>query len=531
MKTIRARRRTRSTVGLSWSIAAAMTLGASAGGTLGCNKDGATVDPDQAAETGPNGETLSERELERRARATEAEEKRAMLQALPELPGVTKSKAVVFPEPVVSTLDNGLELIVLQDSEVPVVDIRLSIGAGKIYSPSESPVLAEITAGMLSEGTKKNDKAAFDQRVDDTGGSAWANSGTERASVGASVLSSDVKTAMKWISEQVQEPAFPADALDKIKDQAKESLEVQKSQPSTLVAALGARLMFGEDSPYGRPFPKEEEIDRITLAEVKTFWAKHYVAGNAMIVVSGDITPDAAKKSVEKAFGKWGKGDPVPVPAATQQPALDKPMVHIIDRPKSLQATVGVFVTAPKIGEKGWLELQVTEQLLSGGLSSALNQVLREQLGLTYGTYASHSFGFDGGAFAAIGGTKGRTTDQFVDAMLPLFTGPGESIDAAALERTKKKMSGSFALAVEGVDVVASRTVTARVFGLPDGFWAKYRTDIESVTAEDILAATKGVLDPSRIQVVALGRRKRLEGQLEDYGEIKVYDTDLQPVE
>ncbi len=156
---------------------------------------------------------------------------------------------------------------------------------------------------------------------------------------------------------------------------------------------------------------------------------------------------------------------------------------------------------------------------------------LREQLGLTYGAYAFHDYGYDGGVLAAAGGTKRKTGGEFTDALVDLVYGIADApIEKKDLDRTKAFVSGRFALEAEGVDVAAARTVTSRLYGLPDDFWSTYRSDIAAITPQTLDSFADQLFDRSRMQIVAVGKTEDLVEQLSKYGEVRVYDKDLNRV-
>lgn len=466
-------------------------------------------------------------------KAAEAAAKRAQLAALPPLPGVEAARPVKFPEPQVQTLANGLELVVLEDHEVPRVRISVIVKAGDIYAPLEQPSLAEFTMLLLGEGTTKRDKASFDAQVDATGGSVNGAIDDESASITADVLTRDAAFAFAAVAEQVTAPLVPESSLRKIKDQLLQGVDVEKSSPFGLSSRMAARAIYGEESPYGRPFPTTPQIEGMTREQVLAFHARHYLPGNAMLVVAGDIKPAQARKLADKAFGGWKGGAAVPVPKVARRPApAAGPVVYIVDRKASAQATVLALVPAPGIGEPGWLQIRVLEQLLGGGLSGRLNQVLREQLGLTYGAGAFHNFGYDGGAFFAGGSTKTKSAAEFTEALLGLLHQPGkEAVDSVELRRLLSKISGKFALEVEGIDTVAGKTVQQRLFGLAPDFWEKYRSEVESISAESLQATTRGLLVDQPVHFVVVGRADKLKKELASFGEVRVYDLDLKRVD
>lgn len=507
-----------------------LTSALSLGMAMGCEPKGKTTSPGGDGD-GDVTAKQSDEEAEQRRKAKEAAEKRARLRELPPLPGIEKPRPVEFPEPAITQLPNGLEIIVLEDHEAPLVEATLYVKAGDIYEPEGTP-LAGMVAGLLSEGTVKRKKADIDAKVDLTGGSLGSGSGSELANVNASMMAKDLGLALELMADEAQHPAFPDDAINKLKEQSIQGLKAVKGQPGQLVQILGARVIYGETSAYGRLLPTEDQVNAITKEQLTEFHKKHYVPNNAILVVAGDVTAKKAQALAKKHLGKWAKGANVPVPTSEVTPPSE-PGVHIISRRASAQATMGVAIPAPKIGEAGWLETRVIKDLLAGGtMSTRLNFVLREQLGLTYGAGASQDYGYDGGLFWAGGGTKNKTADQFADALVDLVFEFGEKpVEEADLTRVKAFVSGRFALEAEGVGATIGKTIVQRMYGLPEDFWASYRSDVEAITADQLYAAGKVVFDRNKLQIVAIGKADKLEKQLSKYGKVHIYDTDLQPID
>lgn len=511
----------------------ATRLGASLGACLlvssfACKpKEEAAPPPDPVAEAAAK--EAADKDAAAKAIADKAAKKRAELAALPPLPGITAPSPVVFPTPTVTTLDNGLEVIVLEDHEMPVVDISLVVKAGKIYAPADQSKLAELTIGLLGEGTAKHSKADLDKLVDATGGTKSERADDEIVVLGADMLSRDLDLGVKLLAEMAMTPTFPEESMKKIKDLLIQEVASQKSSPFGLALQMGKRVIYGEKSAYGRPFATNEEINGLTREQVVAFHARHFQPGNALLVISGDVKPDKAAALAKKHFGKWKAGEAIPQPRGEKQPASDKTVVHLINREASAQATIAVVTGAAAMGEPGYLDAKILQAALGGGLSGRLNQVLREQLGLTYGVGAFHSSSFDGAMFFAGGSTKTKSAGEFTQALLDLLKEPAkDGMPADELGRIQSKLSGQFALEVEGVGVIAGKTITQRIFGLPADFWERYRTDIESATPEQI-KATSGALWGGPVHIIAIGKASKLKDVLANYGEVRVYDQDLKP--
>jgi zinc protease len=496
-------------------------------GVLACDRGGTSTAPDGAGDP----ETGSRIDAEREQKARDAAAKLARLEQLPPLPGITAPRPVQFPEPTSITLENGLEVLVLEDHEAPLVDASIYVKAGEIYAPAGKP-LAGMVGALLSEGTRTHKKADIDAKIDDTGGSMSSSSSDETASVHASMMAKDLGLALSLMADEVQHPAFPDDSIVKVKEQSIQGIKALKGQPTQLVQILGRRVVYGAESAYGRLPPTEPEIQGVTRDELVAFHERHFRPNNAILLVAGDVDPAKVAKLARKHFGAWKAGEPIPVPTK-EVVAPSGPAVHIISRRASAQATMGVVLPAAKIGQADWLETRVITDLLAGGtLSTRLNFVLREQLGLTYGAGAFHDYGYDGGVFWAGGGTKNKTADEFAAALIGLVFEMGEKApEPAELTRVKAFVSGQFALEAEGVGSAAGKALIQRLYGLPADFWTRYRSDVEAIAAEQIAGAGARLFDRNKLQIVAIGKRSSLEEQLASYGKIHVYDTDLQPID
>ena len=490
-------------------------------------KEEAAPPPDPEAEAAAK--AAADKDAASKERADKAAAQRAKLAALPPLPGIEAPSPVVFPTPTVTTLDNGLEVIVLEDHEMPLVDISLVVKAGKIYSPPEHTKLAELTAYLLAEGTTKHSKSELDTMIDATGGSKSESADDEIVILSADMLTRDMDLGLKVLAEEAMTPLFPQESFAKIQDLQIQEVASEKASPFGLALRMGERVIYGEKSAYGRPFPTDEEIKAQTREQVVAFHAKHYHPGNALLVIAGDVKPDKAAALAKKHFGKWRAGEAIPLPRGDKQAAGDKTVIHVIDRKASAQATIAVVVGAAKIGEPAYLDSKILQAAMGGGLSGRLNQVLREQLGLTYGVGAFHSSSFDGAMFFAGGSTKTKSAAEFTEALLQLLQEPAkEGIPADELKRLQSKLSGQFALEVEGVGVLASKTITQRTFGLAPDFWERYRTDIEAATPAQ-LKATSEALWGGPVQIIAIGRADTLKKELSAFGEVRVYDVNLKP--
>lgn len=273
----------------------------------------------------------------------------------PAPPPPTAPKPIDFPQIASFTLPNGLTTYVIENHEVPIVTAQLVVRCGDM----DDPYVAGFTASMLGEGTRSRSKAKLDEAIEFVGGSLFASAGMHVTTVFARSLDTDLKLAMLLMADEVLNPLLPPAALEKLKQGAKASLRMARSQPDALADTLFGMAVYPEGHPYGRPLGTEAEIDAITVADVRKFHSTFYRANNAFLLLSGDVSTDEARPLVERAFGGWTKAElkdlpPNPLNRFTRYELPARLTVHLVDRPGSAQASIRVGNLALARNHEDW---------------------------------------------------------------------------------------------------------------------------------------------------------------------------------
>ena len=100
------------------------------------------------------------------------------------------------------------------------------------------------------------------------------------------------------------------------------------------------------------------------------------------------------------------------------------------------------------------------------------------------------------------------------------------TVPAKELQDRKRSLVAGFALSLESPQQVLNYYVTSWIYKLPADYWDKYPQRVMGVTAAQVQTAARKYLDPSRMQIVAVGDRKKVEEILRKFGKLEVYDTE-----
>ncbi len=451
-------------------------------------------------------------------------------------PPPTAAKPVQFPEIQSFMLENnGLRVYVVENHEVPLVSAQLVINAGSM----DDEFLAEMTADMLGEGTTKRSKSKIDEAIEQVGGSISAGASVHNTTVSTRVLKRDLELALTLMADEVMNPKFPADSLDKLKKRAKTSLKAAKSDSGTLADTLFGMVAYPEGHPYGRPLATEAQIDGITLEGVKKFHNDFYKANNAFIILAGDVTVDEAGKLIgsSKTFGKWKKFaddaqiPPNPLNKFKQYKGAAKLQVHLVDRPASAQAEIRVGNLALARRSPDWVKFDLASTILGGGSTGRLFLDIREERGLTYGIYSTIQPGQAPGTWRIWTKTKTKKTADMMRAIFEHIKrirneDPTDTEFTDAVTQT----AGSFPLEIETPNQIARKVRTILTYGLSNDYWRTYRDEVRAVQKADIKAVASKYIHAVPV-IVVVGKAKKVEPLLKEAlpdAEIIKYNTDLQ---
>ncbi len=448
-----------------------------------------------------------------------------------EPPAPTEPRPVQFPDLQKFTTKNGIDVYVVENHEVPLLTAQLVVRAGTM----DDEQLAEMTASMLGEGTKTRKKAKIDEEIEFVGGSLGAGAGVHDTSVFTQVMKKDAKLALTLMADEVMNPAFPADALAKLKDKAKTSLKAMKSDADGLADTLFGMVAYPDGHPYGRPMPTEATIDAVTLDAVKKFHGSFYRSNNAYLILSGDITPGEAQPMVESIFGKWkpieGQAPVNPLNGFKDYKLPQKLIVHLVDRPGSAQSEVRVGNLALARKHPDWIKFDMASDILGGGSTGRLFLDVREEKGLTYGVYSRMEAGQAPGSWMIWTKTKTKTTGEMLTALFGhIKKMRTEDPTQREYDEVLTQAIGSFPLGIETADQIAQRVRTVLTFNLPTDYWKTYRDEVRKVQLPDIKAMARKYMHDIPV-VVIVGRADKVESQIKAAlpdATIVHYNTDLE---
>lgn len=429
------------------------------------------------------------------------------------VPAAGPAVAAKVPLPTEKTLANGLRVIVANRPGLPLIAANLSIAAGGALDPAGHAGLASMTADLTTRGTATRSATDISREVESLGASLGASSGTDASSLSIVTVTDKAQQVFTVMADVAMHPAFKDEELERARQETLDSLTVSLRQPGTVGRYALTRRLYG-DGPYGKT-PSPKSIEALKREDAAGFHASWWRPDNALLVISGDVTPEAGFKLAEAAFGSWAKpATALPTqPESTASATAQAPLV--INIPQIGQAAVLMGRIGPSRTAADYFPTLVANDVLGGGYSARLNAEIRIKRGLSYGARSDLPSRRYGAPIVAGAQTRNDAVPQVVELLGGELARLGTSaIPADELASRKAVLIGDFGRSVETVGGLAGQLSELAQFGLPLAKLQSYAKDVEAVTPEQATAAAKAHFDPAAASLVVVGDAAKFGAQL-----------------
>jgi zinc protease len=428
----------------------------------------------------------------------------------PPVEGAPVSAAIpTFEE---TTLANGLRVVVASRPGLPLVSASLRLGAGAALDPAGKSGLASMAADLASRGTATRTATQIAQEIESLGADLGSSAGMDASDVSVSTRSDKAKDVLAIMADVVMNPSFAQEELDRARAETLDGLRVSMRQPPAVAGMVMSRALYGF-APYGGVMT-EATVSALDRDSIVAFHATHWRPDDAVLVITGNVTPAEGQALAEGAFGAWKKPEtPIPdQPDADEAPGATgprTPTATIVDIPGIGQATVTLGQFGPSRLNPRYFQTLVANDVLGGGYSARLNSEIRIKRGLSYGVRSGLPSRKARSAIVA----SAQTGNPDVPTVLDLLSGElkrlgAEPIPEAELNARKAVLVGSFGRSVETNAGLAGQLSALAQFGLPLEKLSTYSTDILAVTADQAAEAARAYYDPAKASVVIVGDAK-----------------------
>lgn len=432
-------------------------------------------------------------------------------------PGPTAEHPWTLPAPAVGTLSNGIPVYVVENHEVPIVDVHLSWRGGSNTDPKGKEGLASATMDMLARGAGTYDAEALTRAAKKLGTNIESQGGVDAASVALSALTRNLAPSLDLLSTVVNAPTFPEKEWTLLHKQYDDSITSRRQDPTSTAWTVLGRVVYGES--YQGRFAVERSLAAIRTSDMKAWRKAWLVAPNASIYVGGDTTLAEILPMLEARFGrmtKTGKAAPA-VPAPTTPTT---PTITLVDKPGAAQSVIVATRYLGRPTDPGYADLYVANAAWGGMFTSRLNMNLREDKGYTYGARSSIGYDAVGARWSVSAPVQSDKTLPSLQELFAELAAPGKDrpFTDAEIAAAKGSILNGYPLPFESPGALLGLLDDVRLYGLGDTWVDQWLPRVQAVTAASAQAAWATQATGAGLRYVVVGDAAKLREPLATLG-------------
>lgn len=416
------------------------------------------------------------------------------------------------------TLDNGLEVLLVERPNMPVAIVDIWVGVGSVNEDPSLNGIAHFFEHMIFKGSEKR-LGLVDQEVDSLGGQTNAATSFDWTHYYINVPSEQIDQAIDILTDSLVNGAFPADELELERNVVLREGGQRDDNPNSFLGREFYQAFYG-DSLYGLSIlGTPESLGNITREAFLDFLATYYVPNNMTVVVVGDIDSDAILAMLEEKLGGL-EGQALPDFAPKMPTPRTEPEIIEIERDVSLGYLIYGW-PAPSINEPDdVVAMDVLLQVLSGGRGSRFYQNIVKDLGIVNSAnagYATTKYPGIFTLFAAFPYENRALVEQALFIELQRIL--DGDLSEAELARAKTILISADQFSHETNAGLAQSLGFYSVVGDDYTFALDYQDKIRAITIENILAVARKYIDlDAYLQMVLIpqGQAETATAEMDD---------------
>ncbi|UCE67198.1 MAG: insulinase family protein [Candidatus Zixiibacteriota bacterium] len=435
---------------------------------------------------------------------------------------------ITMPPVTEKILPNGLELLLVENHELPIAYMKMVVASGSMRDPGGKEGLAGFTANMLKRGTGSRTKNAIAEEIDFIGGKMKISVNRDAVEITVELLTRHMDVGISILSDMMLNPVFDSTEIEKYKKQVLNAIIQSKENPYLVCSENFNKLLFG-NHPYAHPVRgSKESVERITRDDITVFYGDYIRPNNSFLIVAGDIDPDVILPALETAFGSW-KREEIPPLSITTPPVPDGRRILLIDKPDATQSHITFGTIGITRQSEYYYPFQVMNYVLGAGVSfvNRLMTEVRVKGGLTYDIRTTNDFNILPGGFYCSTSTENDSTLKAIEMALAVMKDMAENeVTDEEYNQAIGFYSGYYPISLETPEQWADEISKIKLYGLPDNYIKDFVKNIGAVKKEDILKVAGYLIDTDNMVFCVVTNAADVKSDLEKLGRVTAVNLD-----
>jgi zinc protease len=423
------------------------------------------------------------------------------------MPPLGPDPEVHIPTPWMSSLQNGIRIWGITQSELPLVQYSLVIKGGHMLDNVDKAGVANLVASMLNEGTKNKTPEELEDAIGLLGASIRISSGNEDITFNVSSLSKNFEKTLALVEEMLLEPRWDEEQFTLAKDRIINTLKRSGASPNYLASNTLNKLMYGDNILAVNNSGTEASVANITIDDLKEFYDRYFSPSITNFLIVGDVDQPRVEEALTSLGQKWQARE-VTIPEINVPGPPENSRIYFVDVPGAKQSVIQIGAPSIPQSDPDFYPATVANYKLGGSFEGLFNLILREEKGFTYGARSGFSGGSNYGAFTASSMVRTNSTLESVDIFKTEMEKYRKEIPQQYVDFTKSSLMKGNARRFETLRGLLGMLDEMAAYDLPADYINQEQAFVRDLTVDTVLKYVDKYIDPAHMYYVVVGDAK-----------------------
>ena len=440
-------------------------------------------------------------------------------------PSASVELSFILPEVENFKLNNALDVIFVKRSHLPILRLNLVVNGGSKTDPINKKGLANIFTLMIDEGAGEYNGLELMDEFDILGTNFDLSCNNDGVYIGLRTLRENADRSIELFSKVITKPHFDDISFAREKRKILTRLIQLKDDPEEIASSVFEYIVLGREDPYSFPIMGyEDDINNISIEDIKGFYNSYFVPNNSALIAVGDISKDELAEKLNFYLHDWSPK--VLDVESYKSKVKESPGIYLIHKEDSVQSEIRIGHISEKREKHDYFPRTILNTILGGQFSSRINLNLREDKGYTYGAFSRFNYFKECAFFYASTSVGIENTGNAVKEILKELNLIKEGITENELEFAQSSTIGKYPANFETNRQIAHNLTTKYLYDLPNDYFHTYLDRIRDVSIEQVNKSAIDHIHTDKLLILIVGDKEKLIPQLRDITPDKITELD-----
>jgi zinc protease len=435
----------------------------------------------------------------------------------------------LFKTPAIwtATLQNGIKVNGIESRELPLVTFELVLPGGHSAEPIEKSGTSSLLASLLMQGTATKTPDELEEAIDLLGASIRISSGAEEMRLRATCLARNFEPTLALAQEMLLQPRWDTAEYSRLYKALQTMLKGREASAQTIANVSFNKLLYSDKHILGYPATgTPQTVANITLDDLKKYYKAFVTPAGAALNIAGAVPQTTVVKALAGLDNNF-KGSAAGIPTYPLPEQGKGNTLYFIDVPGAKQSVLYVGKLVLPATDANFGKLRDANEILGGGISGRLGQVLRIGKGYTYGAQSGVFATKEMGPFAAITSVRANATLPSLEIIKGLIADYSNTFTEKDAEITRNKVLKTSSLDFETLNAKLGMLGNISKYNKPLNYVEQDQQVLVNTKLDDFKnTINKYLQEPEMIYLVVGDKATQLE-EVKKLGKAKVVELDI----